>query len=60
LSIIPDIFYSERFPKIPYPTLKGIKSILDEMAEKQPQAKKTLPEGFVDVSLLQEIEQSGF
>jgi hypothetical protein len=30
------------------------------MAEKQPQAKKTLPEGFVDVSLLQEIEQSGF
>jgi ABC-type nitrate/sulfonate/bicarbonate transport system substrate-binding protein len=53
-------FYSERLQKIPYPTLKGIKFILDEMAEKQPQARKATPESFVDLSLLQEIEQSGF
>jgi NitT/TauT family transport system substrate-binding protein len=53
-------FYSERLQKIPYPTLKGIKFILDEMAEKQPQAKKATPESFVDLSLLQELDQSGF
>jgi NitT/TauT family transport system substrate-binding protein len=53
-------FYSERVQKIPYPTLKGIKFILDEMAEKHPQARKAAPENFVDLSLLQEIEQSGF
>jgi len=53
-------FYSERLEKIPYPTLKGIKFILDDMGEKHPQAKKTSPESFVDLSLLQEMEQSGF
>jgi len=52
--------YSPRVQKIPYPTLKGIKFILDEMAERQPQAKKFAPESFVDLSLLQEIEQTGF
>lgn len=52
--------YAPRVEKIPYPTLKGIKFILDEMAERQPQARKTAPESFVDLSLLQEIEQSGF
>jgi hypothetical protein len=53
-------FYSEKLEKIPYPTLKGIKFIIDEMAERHPQAKKASPESFVDLSVLQEIEQSGF
>ena len=53
-------FYSERLEKIPNPTIKGIKFILDDMAEKHPQAKKTAPESFVDTSLLQEMEESGF
>ena len=53
-------FYAPKMQRIPYPTLKGIKFILDEMAEKNPQAKKALPESFVEVSLLQELEQSGF
>jgi len=53
-------FHSQRLQKIPYPTLKGIKFILDEMAERQPQARKAVPESFVDLSLLQELEQSGF
>jgi hypothetical protein len=29
-------------------------------AESHPQARKTAPESFVDLSLLQELEQSGF
>jgi NitT/TauT family transport system substrate-binding protein len=53
-------FYSQRLQKVPYPTLKGIKFILDEMAEKQPRAKNVAPESFVDLSLLQELDQSGF
>jgi len=52
--------YASRVQKIPYPTLKGIKFILDSMAETQPRARKVAPENFVDLSLLQEIEQSGF
>lgn len=53
-------FYSERLEKIPYPTIKGIKFILDDMAQTHPQAKKTSPESFVDLSVLQELEQRGF
>jgi hypothetical protein len=53
-------FYTPRVQKIPYPTLKGIKFILDEMAERNPQARKAAPENFVDLSVLQELEQSGF
>ena len=53
-------FYAPRVQKIPHPTLKGIKFILDGMAESQPRARNVAPESFVDLSLLQEIEQSGF
>jgi NitT/TauT family transport system substrate-binding protein len=53
-------FYSQRLQKIPYPTLKGIKFILDQMAEKHPQARTASPESFVDLSLLQELDESGF
>lgn len=53
-------FYSEKLEKVPNPTLKGIKFIIDEMAERNPQAKKASPESFVELSVLQELEQSGF
>jgi|SRR5215467_11604782 len=53
-------FYSEKLEKIPYPTLKGIKFIIDEMADGNPQARKATPESFIDLSMLQELEQSGF
>ena len=53
-------FYSQRLQKIPLPTIKGIKFILDEMAEKQPRARNVAPESFVDLTLLQELEQNGF
>jgi ABC-type nitrate/sulfonate/bicarbonate transport system substrate-binding protein len=53
-------FYSERLEQFPHPTIKGIKFILDDMAETHPQAKKTLAESLVDLSVLQELEQSRF
>jgi NitT/TauT family transport system substrate-binding protein len=53
-------FYSQRVQRIPYPTLKGIKFILDSMAESQPRARNVAPESFVDLSVLQELDQNGF
>lgn len=47
-------------PKKPYPTLKGIQFLLDQVAGQLPQAKKAKPEQFVDLSLLQELEKEGF
>jgi NitT/TauT family transport system substrate-binding protein len=46
--------------KKPYPTLKGIQFLLDEVAAKSPNAKSTKPEQFVDLSLLQQLEKEGF
>lgn len=46
--------------KKPYPTLKGIQFLLDEVSGKLPQAKNARPEQFVDLSLLQELDKEGF
>ncbi len=46
--------------KRPYPTLKGIQFMLDEVAAKLPNAKAAKPEQFVDLSLLQQLEKEGF
>lgn len=46
--------------KKPYPTLKGIQFLLDEVAAKMPNAKTAKPEQFVDLSLLQQLEKEGF
>ena len=46
--------------KRPYPTLKGIQFLLDEVATKFPNAKTAKPEQFVDLSLLQQLEKEGF
>ena len=46
--------------KRPYPTLKGIQFMLDELAVKNPPAKSVKPEQYVDLSLLQQLEKEGF
>jgi NitT/TauT family transport system substrate-binding protein len=46
--------------KRPYPTLKGIQFMLDEIAAKLPNAKTAKPEQFADLSLLQQLEKEGF
>ncbi|HEX9454026.1 MAG TPA: ABC transporter substrate-binding protein [Candidatus Binatia bacterium] len=53
-------WFAKRVAKRPYPTLKGIQYLLDEVALKMPQAKTAKPEQFVDLSLLQQLEKEGF
>jgi ABC-type nitrate/sulfonate/bicarbonate transport system substrate-binding protein len=47
-------------PKIPYPTTKGIQTVLDEIASRNSRAKGLAPANFIDVTYLKELEQSGF
>jgi NitT/TauT family transport system substrate-binding protein len=47
-------------PEKPYPTIKGIQIMLREMASKDPNARAARPEQFVDVSLMKELDSSGF
>ncbi len=47
-------------PDKPYPTLPGIQTILDELATKNPKAKSSRPEDFVDSSFVQRLDREGF
>ena len=47
-------------PRVPYPTIKGIQMVLDEIGSRTPKAKSLTPESFIDMSYLKELEQSGF
>ena len=53
-------WFVKRVSKKPYPTLKGIQYLLDEVASNLPNAKSAKPEQFVDLSLLQQLEREGF
>jgi ABC-type nitrate/sulfonate/bicarbonate transport system substrate-binding protein len=53
-------WFVKRVSKKPYPTLKGIQYLLDEVASKLPNSKSAKPEQFVDLSLLQQLEREGF
>jgi hypothetical protein len=52
--------YSSVFPEIPYPTPEGVKTMLDDLAPRNPKAAAADPKAFVDQSLVRELEASGF
>jgi len=43
-----------------YPTLEGIKNILEPLAQTDPKAKAAKPEDFVDIIFIKELDQSGY
>ena len=55
-----DYFANKIVPKKPYPTAQGIKALLDLAAKERPEAAKVSPERMMNVSLLKELDDSGF
>jgi len=53
-------FYADKLPKKPYPTLKGIQAILDQLAKTNPKAVSANPGQFVNVNFLRELDTSGY
>ena len=47
-------------PEKPYPTQKGIQVILRELGAKDPVARSAKPEQFVDLTVIKELDSSGF
>jgi NitT/TauT family transport system substrate-binding protein len=47
-------------PKKQYPSLDGLKTVLEDIAERDPRAKTAKPEQFVDFSFIKELDGSGF
>jgi NitT/TauT family transport system substrate-binding protein len=48
------------YPKKQYPSLEGLQTVLDELAERNPRAKTAKPEQFVDMTFIRELDQSGY
>jgi ABC-type nitrate/sulfonate/bicarbonate transport system substrate-binding protein len=55
-----DASNDRKLPPKQYPTLEGIKNILDPLAETDPKAKAAKAEDFVDMSFISELDQSGY
>ena len=47
-------------PKKPYPTVEGVKAVLDELSLKMPAAKTAQPRDFMDIRFIEELDRSGF
>lgn len=50
----------EQLPRKQYPTLEGIRTVLNTLADKDPKVKTVKPEDLVDMRFVKELDQSGF
>ncbi len=56
-----DRYVSEdQLPRKQYPTLEGIRTVLNALADKDPKAKTVKAEDLVDMRFIRELDQSGF
>ncbi len=52
--------YALKFtPRAPYPTLKGIQTILDDLGTKDPKARTANPADFTDPRFVRELDEAG-
>jgi NitT/TauT family transport system substrate-binding protein len=49
-----------KLPRKQYPTLEGIKTILDQLGQKDPKARAAKPQDFVDARFVEELDKSGY
>ena len=52
--------YANAFPEVPYPNPEGVKTMLDDLAPRDSRAAAADPRAFVDMSLVRELDTSGF
>jgi NitT/TauT family transport system substrate-binding protein len=53
-------FYAPRFSRVPYPTVGGMRFVLDQIAATNPKAKNADPESFMDSTFVKQLDDSGF
>ena len=52
--------YAPLFPEVPYPTKEGFAGTIEEVATQNPKVKGVTPDQCMDISLVKELEDSGF
>ena len=55
-----NVMHESFYPKKQYPSLEGLKTVLEDIAERDPRVKTAKPEQFVDFTFIRELDQSGF
>lgn len=55
-----DILTEALLPKKQFPSLEGLKTVLEDIGERNPRAKAAKPEQFVDFTFIRELDQSGY
>jgi NitT/TauT family transport system substrate-binding protein len=53
-------FYAPKLARVPYPTIGGIRFILEQIAARDARAKNVNPESFMDVRFVKQLDDSGF
>ena len=54
------LYSSGYFENAPYPSLKGVTTVLDFLAKDNPRARSADPRSFIDASLVKELDDGGF
>jgi NitT/TauT family transport system substrate-binding protein len=54
------LYSSGYFENVPYPSVKGVNTLLDFFAKDNPKARTADPKSFIDTSLVKELDDSGF
>jgi NitT/TauT family transport system substrate-binding protein len=54
-----DTYASKFMPRIPYPSIKGVETILEDLGKTNPKARGADPRRFVEPRFLQELEDKG-
>jgi len=55
-----DLLATKYYEATPYPSLRGVETVLGLVEKDNPKAKSVDPKSFIDDSLLREIDESGF
>ena len=55
-----DLLSTKYYETLPYPSLRGVETVLSFIEKNNPKAKTADPKSFIDDSLLREIDASGF
>ena len=60
LSEAYDIYVQKHLAKVPLPTIDSLRTVLDELAVRNPKAKEVDPRKFFDDSFVRQMQTSGF
>ena len=55
-----DLLAAKYYERVPYPSMRGVKTQLEFLGKDNPNARAADPESFVDSSIVKELDASGF